>query len=76
MIYLLVKLSFYDFIDYSTDKLLYKSLDSFIERENLHYEPDYQWVRGYQGLWIEIKKIKKIVLKSNRGRDNKENYDY
>lgn len=47
-------------INYNTDSALYSKLDAFISFENQKIDKNVQWKRGYQGLWIELRRYKKI----------------
>ena len=48
-------------INYNTDSALYSKLDVAISIENEKVLRGVQWKRGYQGLWIELRRYKKLV---------------
>ena len=73
MIGLLLKLFLHKYVDYSTDKKLYKAIDTYITQQNSVWGPDYHWTRGYQGLWIELRKVSKVVVINKKSQDDKEN---
>ncbi len=56
--------------NYDTDLALYSKIDSFISLENLNSNRSVQWKRGYQGLWIELRRFKKLGKSKRRGKPN------